>query len=54
MSPPQPPHRNSGEAAAGDEVVADDALTTKEGWRRFVDRQPRPCRRCSRPRRWPG
>jgi hypothetical protein len=24
------------------EAIADEPLTTKEGWRRFVDRQPHP------------
>ncbi len=32
----------TGTALAGDEVGPDDALTTKEGWRRFVDRQSHP------------
>ena len=30
------------EHATGDDVGPDEALTTKEGWRRFVDRQPQP------------
>ena len=29
-------------AGVGDEVGPDEALTTKEGWRRFVDHQPQP------------
>lgn len=28
--------------AAADPLIPDDPLTTKEGWRRFVDRQPEP------------
>ena len=27
--------------AADDDAVAEESLTTKEGWRRFVERQPR-------------
>lgn len=32
--------RANSEVAADDVVPADQPLTTKEGWRRFVDRQP--------------
>ena len=39
MSAPAPA-RPSGEA--GDQAPPDDPLTTKEGWRRFVDHQPDP------------
>ena len=30
------------DAGIGHDVGADDPLTTKEGWRRFVDHQPDP------------
>ena len=38
MSPVDP----TAPALPGDDVAPDDALTTKEGWRRFVDHQPQP------------
>lgn len=33
-------NRTDSDAANGEELPADEPLTTKEGWRRFVDRQP--------------